>query len=1147
MSSNRSNPETLNANRQRKPLTTLEQLNHSLAILEAKLARSRQEEAPRPGIFAEPVSQAEPLLGPSYRAIAQDIDRMRDQEDGLDAVARIAAELRGLHEDLRHEVTAGLHREFETLRHDIEREREPAGAAKDSDQLGVELERLSGTIQALAEKNDDRGIHLLRLELEQVRSAMETLARDDSVRAIDDRWSAFEQRFDGAAQGDDAAGLAMLGERLDVIGRALDELPQSLSLRPLEEKVRTLATALDHFANRQSGPSDELIGLIDERLDEISRAIVASTVAAQANTFDPAALERIEQRIGALAEQIEEVSGSRPADEVIERLNTLVLRVDELAAESALPAQALERLVEQITIIAERIDHASPLPDADRIVQGLERRFDALADMLVQRQGDALASGTEAIHNLESRLSQISDRLDSSTARFARLDPDLIRSLEAQVAGLSQHLARPGTPLPEFEDIAPRLAQIEQSIAGTRETILVAAREAAESAVHSMSGSAAESSTVAGLAQDLKTLESLMQRSDDRNAKTFEAIHDTLLKIVDRLGSLEAPAPEEATPAPALAKITVDSAPTLDLDDPLPLPGDDTDNSPEDVEAHDELVAAVMHGRTPADAAVEAARAALGDDPATESEAPRKGSLFGGIARAFKRRGKQEAPAPVDEPALTAESVEAPAAEEQPEPALINRPLEPGSGAPDLRAIMKRVREERVKPAKQQETEVAKSDFIAAARRAAQAAAAEAETLKRQSAVGGPVKALRIGDLLKARRKPILMAAGAIMLALAGLQLGKAFLSDPAQVASKAAQPKAATKIAAVKDTKIEPSTPAKAAAPKKTDSGAAMLVQPAAKAADASALSSIKKPVDISPERIDAPATTGSVATVKPAVPESIGTPALREAAMRGDDKALFEIGARYAEARGISEDLAAAAGWYEKAAEKGLAPAQYRIGNFYEKGIGVARDIARAKDWYQRAAKQGNASAMHNLAVLLAMSPEDAGDKQEAVSWFHAAADLGVKDSQFNLGILAAKGVGMKQDLEESYKWLALVAKSGDKDAAAKRDEIAKSLRPEQLENARAKAELWAAKPLDPAANTVELPADWQDAPTTTASVDVKKAVQNIQLILNKNGYTAGAADGVMGGQTKQAIMAFQADNDLPRTGEVDNRLVEALLARK
>ncbi|TIL58094.1 MAG: peptidoglycan-binding protein, partial [Mesorhizobium sp.] len=100
-----------------------------------------------------------------------------------------------------------------------------------------------------------------------------------------------------------------------------------------------------------------------------------------------------------------------------------------------------------------------------------------------------------------------------------------------------------------------------------------------------------------------------------------------------------------------------------------------------------------------------------------------------------------------------------------------------------------------------------------AARRAAQAAAAEADALKRQSTMRGPVKALRIGDLLKARRKPILMAAAAVMLALAGLQLGKAFVSDPVDIASNdtapmaAAQPAESASIGTVNEPKTDTET----------------------------------------------------------------------------------------------------------------------------------------------------------------------------------------------------------------------------------------------------------------------------------------------------------------------------------------------------
>ena len=261
---------------------------------------------------------------------------------------------------------------------------------------------------------------------------------------------------------------------------------------------------------------------------------------------------------------------------------------------------------------------------------------------------------------------------------------------------------------------------------------------------------------------------------------------------------------------------------------------------------------------------------------------------------------------------------------------------------------------------------------------------------------------------------------------------------------------------------------------------------------------------LDVSPpsDEASADASASAAPTAAPppagaieAVPADAGPLPLREAAEAGDPKALFEVGSRYAEGRGMKADMKTAAKWYEKAAELGFAPAQYRIGNFYEKGLGIARDIAKAKTWYQMAAEQGNASAMHNLAVLFAMGVDGTADNESAARWFLNAAELGVKDSQFNLGILAAKGVGMPQSLEESYKWFALVAKTGDRDAATKRDEIANALRPEQLEHARAVTELWKAKPVNAETNSVTIPDSWRESDGKTASIDMKQAVRNIQ----------------------------------------------------
>ena len=79
-----------------------------------------------------------------------------------------------------------------------------------------------------------------------------------------------------------------------------------------------------------------------------------------------------------------------------------------------------------------------------------------------------------------------------------------------------------------------------------------------------------------------------------------------------------------------------------------------------------------------------------------------------------------------------------------------NELLEPGSGAPDVKKILERVRASqnaaRGKPA----SETDRADYIAAARRAAQAAAMEVDANPKQAAVKGEKKG--------ARRKAIRLA-----------------------------------------------------------------------------------------------------------------------------------------------------------------------------------------------------------------------------------------------------------------------------------------------------------------------------------------------------------------------------------------------------
>ena len=182
-----------------------------------------------------------------------------------------------------------------------------------------------------------------------------------------------------------------------------------------------------------------------------------------------------------------------------------------------------------------------------------------------------------------------------------------------------------------------------------------------------------------------------------------------------------------------------------------------------------------------------------------------------------------------------------------------------------------------------------------------------------------------------------------------------------------------------------------------------------------------------------------------------------MRTALAKGDAGAEYEIAQRYAEGRGLPQNLVEAADWFDRAARQGLAPAQFRLGGFYEKGFGVKKDLDTARRLYLAAADAGNAKAMHNLAVLYAEGIDGKPDYQNAAKWFRKAADYGLTDSQYNLGILYGRGIGMEANLPEAYKWFTLAARDGDRESASKRDDVGGRLDPKSLAAAKAAAQAW------------------------------------------------------------------------------------------
>jgi hypothetical protein len=122
--------------------------------------------------------------------------------------------------------------------------------------------------------------------------------------------------------------------------------------------------------------------------------------------------------------------------------------------------------------------------------------------------------------------------------------------------------------------------------------------------------------------------------------------------------------------------------------------------------------------------------------------------------------------------------------------------------------------------------------------------------------------------------------------------------------------------------------------------------------------------------------------------------------------------------------KEYAAAARLFRPLAEKGNAVAQYRIALMHKMGLGVSKDRKQAQKWGRLAAKQGNT------------------------------------DAQVLLGSLYYKGEGSESDdIARAYMWYDVAATQGNADARKELAAITSQLNPQQIAEARAKAQKCAA----------------------------------------------------------------------------------------
>ena len=868
------------------------------------------------------------------------------------------------------------------------------------------------------------------------------------------------------------------------IRHAITEAMPRRAIESIENEIRTLSRRIDD--TRQNGSDGQALAGIERALGEIREALRSLTPAEQLAGYDDA--------IRNLGAKLDLILRSNDDPSTVQQLESAIAALRGIVSNVA-SNDALVRLADDVHTLSTKVDQLSRSSGNSDSFAMLEQRIAALSSTLESRQQPAASDHSEF---LESALRSLTERLDripvgnDNASAFAHLEQRVTYLLERLEAS-----DRPSVPAIDLGRVEEGLHDILRSLERQHASLV----SLAESNRNADAPQPIDSGIVDLVKRELSDIRFSQSETDRRTQDSLETVHSTLGHVVDRLSTIEGDLR------------TVRAAPVTPPSAPAP------------VEMHEETPRAPMPSQAfvpppSMQSLMQPLMQPLAPQP--KPELPNPAALQGGFQEHFAAAPRefhaaQPAPPPIAPPIpprAISEILEPLAA--PPRTAIApelppDHPLEPGT-RPAARMSSP---SERIAASESAISEIAastkepvsSSSFIAAARRAAQAAAAAPPPEKAgRSAAKAASKGgdkIKSGDKtpsnMSSKIRALLVGASVVVIVLGTFKTAMTLLETgsapqmppmensiepaapaqtPAENSAKPAMPAPAAP-SMISPTPVEKQSN-NSSGPNMLDS-ARLLIPPQAAASPTTA-------GDITNAIPTLPATGAKPAmiSVPPSdrLPDAIGGPALRTAAMKGDPAAAYEVGLRFAEGKGIASNLDEAAKWYDRAAQAGVVPAIFRLGTFYEKGLSVKKDVDTARRYYLQAAERGNAKAMHNLAVLDADGGGKGANYKSASQWFRKAADRGVADSQFNLGILYARGIGVEQNLAESFKWFSLAAAQGDADSGRKRDDIAKRLDAQSLAAARLAIQTFTVEPQPDDAVNVGAPAGgWDTAPVPAA----------------------------------------------------------------
>ena len=376
----------------------------------------------------------------------------------------------------------------------------------------------------------------------------------------------FNKRLERLARKLDVVVEQTAAARFDEIGERIDELGKTLTQRidrgaanmaPLEALITTLAKKIDTALDGDSHASAfEEIGRRFDRFE--SRVEDSAPTELLARIEAMLAEQNAERQFADLAQRIDELRQTiaarleNPAGvgdfEHFAALENLVRGLDRkmdaaFAADARdLDLQAVERQLAQLSFKIDRLDDPFSAPRfgeqnarLDEIVERLDRMHAAFAQRVEEGGSVEKREG-----ELAALVGSLADRMKQSADPTA--DDGALKSLETQIGALAQRLERidagSGALIGFESKINDLFARLEDTRSATTQAAEAAVRRAATEVLRDAAGVQPAAVRVA-VQRELNELLRTQDASGQRTNETLTAVHQTLERVVKRLGMFD--------------------------------------------------------------------------------------------------------------------------------------------------------------------------------------------------------------------------------------------------------------------------------------------------------------------------------------------------------------------------------------------------------------------------------------------------------------------------------------------------------------------------------------------------------------------------------------------------------------------------------